>query len=222
MTNFIFDLYGTLADIHTDENNENFRKCMAKYFGLTDFWQRYISLCKEEETGEEDCEIDLFKVFKQLSPDNPAKAAKYFRGKSRSRLKVYAGVRALLKKLKKRGARLFILSNAQACFTFEELKKLKLTQYFNGIELSSDFGQKKPSPEFFGHIVDKYSLDKSQTVYIGNDISADILGAKAVGINAAYIKSNLSPEADSLGQAEAVCGFATDSFNKLAEYLLSL
>ena len=222
MKNFIFDFYGTLADIRTDEEDEKFRKQMQKYFGCADFRERYISLCKEQETGEEYCEIDLLKVFEQLSPDNSAQAAKYFRDKSRSKLKLYAGVRTTLKKLKKGGARLFILSNAQACFTVEELKKLKITQYFDGIELSSDFGKKKPSPEFFGHIVNKYSLDKSQTIYIGNDISADILGAKAAGLNSAYIKSNLSPKADTLGQALAVCGFATDSFNQLAKYLLSL
>ena len=191
MTSFIFDLYGTLADIRTDETSEKFRKRMAKHFGYTDFWERYISLCAGLETGEEYCEIDLSEVFKELSPNAPAQAAKYFRNKSRSRLKLYAGVRPLLKKLKAKGARLFILSNAQACFTTEELKKLKLTQYFDGIEISSDFGKKKPSPEFFGHIVNKYSLDKSQTVYIGNDLRADILGAKTAGLNAAYIKINL-------------------------------
>ena len=220
--NFIFDLYGTLADIHTDEHSAKFRKSMKKYFGCEDFWQRYVALCKEQETGDKYCEIDLLKVFKQFSPDNPEQAAKYFRKKSRSRLKVYAGVHSLLKKLKEKGAKLYILSNAQACFTLEELKKLKLTKYFDGIELSSGFGKKKPSTEFFGHIATKYSLDKSQTVYIGNDFGADILGAKAAGLNSAYIKSNLSPVQDSLGQADAVCLFATDSFKQLKKYLLSL
>ena len=220
--NFIFDLYGTLADIHTDEHSAKFRKSMQKYFNLPDFRERYVALCKEQETGEEYCEIDLSKVFKQLAPNDPEGAAKYFREKSRSKLRAYAGVRSLLKKLKEKGAKLFILSNAQSCFTLEELKKLKLTPCFDGVELSSNFGKKKPSAEFFGHIVDKYSLDKFQTVYIGNDFCADILGAKSAGLASAYIKSNLSPQTDSLEQAGAVCRFATDSFQKLKKYLLSL
>ena len=65
MKNFVFDLYGTLADIHTDEKNPEFRKRVEKHFNRADFWERYISLCKSLETGDEYCEIDLFKVFLQ-------------------------------------------------------------------------------------------------------------------------------------------------------------
>ncbi len=222
MKNFVFDLYGTLVDIRTDEHDGKFQKRMAKYFGCPDFWQRYISLCKEQETGDKYCEIDLLKVFSRLAPERPARSAKYFRDKSRSKLKVYAGIRQLLKKLKSKGAKLFILSNAQSCFTVDELKDTKLIKYFDAIVLSSDFGKKKPSPEFFAYILEKYSLEKEQTVYIGNDFNADILGASEAGLSTAYINSNLSPETDSLNEALSVSGFATDSFKKLAEYLLSL
>lgn len=222
MKNFVFDLYGTLVDIRTDEANPKFRRRMVKYFNRADFWQQYFSICKSFETEDEYCEIDLSKVFIKLSPENPECAAKYFREKSRSRLKAYKGVHTLLKSLKAKDARLFLLSNAQSCFTNEELKKLKLTQYFEGIVLSSDFGKKKPSEDFFEHIIEKFSLDKSHTVYIGNDIHADILGAKAVGLSTAYIKSNLSPQSDSMDNARSVSDFATESFKVLSEYLLSL
>ena len=89
------------------------------------------------------------------------------------------------------------------------------------MELSSDFGKKKPAPEFFKHIIDKYSLVPEKTVYIGNDFKADILGAKAVNLNTAYIKSNLSPEEDDLAQIKKTADFAADNFSKLSEYLLS-
>ena len=222
MKNFVFDLYGTLADIHTDESNPKFRKSMSKYFGKADFWEQYLSLCKSLETGDGFCEIDLLKVFTQLAPDDPQGAASIFRKKSRLSFKAYRGVHRLLKSLKQKGARLFILSNAQACFTRGELEKLKFPQYFTGIELSSDFGRKKPCREFFEHIVEKYSLDKSETVYIGNDFCADVLGAKSAGLKTAYILSNRSPAADSLERAKAEADFATDSFKELSQYLLSL
>ncbi len=222
MKNFVFDLYGTLADIHTDEGNKKFRKRMAKYFRRADFWERYLALCKSLETGGEYCEIDLIKVFSVLAPDDPQGAARYFRKKSRVDFKAYKGVYALLQTLKDRGARLYILSNAQSCFTCDELAKLKFPEYFEGIELSSDFGAKKPCPEFFEHILKKYGLNREETVYIGNDFKADVLGAKAAGLSTAYIKSNRSPAGDSLEEARAVANFATDSFNGLSQYLLSL
>lgn len=221
MKNFVFDLYGTLADIHTDENNPKFRKSMQKYFGTENFREKYSALCKASETGEKYCEIDLFKVFCALS-EKPAAAALYFRKKSRLSFKAYKGVYRLLKGLKAKGAKLYILSNAQACFTVKELEKLKFPRYFDGIELSSDFGKKKPSKEFFLHILEKYALEKAETVYIGNDFNVDILGAKAVGLSTAYIKSNRSPKGDSLEEARAVAAFATDGFKELSKYLLSL
>lgn len=222
MENFVFDLYGTLVDIKTDEADNKFKTAMQRYFNFADFWERYSLLCAKEETGEEYCEIDLLNVFKKLSPEDPLSAALYFRKKSRERLKVYRGARRLLKVLKKRGKRVYLLTNAQACFTLNELKKLRLLKYFDGIEISSDFGYKKPCKKFFTHAMQKYSLDPSKTVYTGNDLSCDIYGAKAAGLYTAYIKSNLSPEEDELSAARKVADFATEDFKRLYGFLTNL
>jgi len=226
MKNFVFDLYGTLVDIKTDETSAKFKTAMSRYFkrlGVENFWTLYNTLCKEADKGGEN-EFDLLAVFKEILGGNGEKAfaaAQYFRKKSRSRLKVYRGARELLKSLKNRGAKIYLLSNAQSCFTLPELEKLKLTRYFDGILISSDFGKKKPSPEFFGAVIEKYSLERGQTVYTGNDYKADILGAKAAGLSAAYIKSNLSPGNDDLRTVKNNADFATDEFKQLSEYLLS-
>lgn len=225
MQNFVFDLYGTLVDIKTDETSLKFRKKITKYFARLNvsvgFFAEYQRLCAEQCKGRY-AEADLLSVFRGICGDENAalRAARFFRKSSRSRLKLYKGARSLLKRLRSQGARLYLLSNAQACFTLPELEKLKLTEYFNGIELSSEFGEKKPSPAFFGHAIKKYSLDPAKTVYVGNDFNSDILGAKAAGLSAAYIKSNLSPEADSLEQAKKTADFATDGFKELSQYLI--
>ncbi|MDE6105020.1 MAG: HAD family hydrolase [Clostridia bacterium] len=234
MQNFVFDLYGTLVDIKTDEYAEKFRKKVTAYFlrlnpAVTDFFSLYEKLCAER-SGVEYTEIDLYEVFRDIlnyggnvaAEKTVQKAALYFRKKSRMRLKAYAGARTLLKKLQKRGARLFILTNAQACFTVDELKRLKFLKYFEGVEISSDFGMKKPAPEFFNYLAQKYSLDVENTVYTGNDFKADIFGAKSAGFKTAYIKSNLSPESDCLEKIKPVADFATDNFKALYGYLLSI
>ncbi len=227
MKNFVFDLYGTIVDIKTDETSGKFKAALSRYFkklGVENFWTLYNSLCKNADRGGEN-EFDLLAVFKEILGSDGERAfaaAQYFRKKSRSRLKVYRGARGLLKNLNKRGANVYLLSNAQSCFTLPELEKLKLTRYFDGILISSDSGKRKPSPEFFGAVIQKYSLDRGQTVYIGNDYKADILGAKAAGLSAAYIKSNLSPDSDDLRTAKNNADFATDEFKRLSDYLLSL
>lgn len=229
--NFIFDLYGTLADIQTNEEGAEFKKYVQRLFGglisAVDFWAEYERLCDlKARAGGENCEIDLYSVFKEIAvgvPENELKnAVLLFRKKSRSRLKLYGGVKSGLKKLKKSGAKLYILSNAQECFTLAEIQKLGLTPFFDGIELSSAFGKKKPSPDFFEYALEKYGLNRGDTVYTGNDICADICGARSVGLKTAYVLSNISPEEDGLEKAKTLAGFATRSHKKLFDYLVSL
>lgn len=225
--NLVFDLYGTLVDIRTDESAPGFRKKVQKYFSrlnpeLTDFWGEYERLCLEQNCGEED-EIDLSAVFERLAgKHNAAKAAAFFRKASRKKLRLYKGVDKLLGELRRNGAKLYLLTNAQTCFTLGELEKLGLIDRFDGIRISSEMGKKKPSRAFFDSVLEGYGLDPDQTVYVGNDFHADILGAKAAGLRAAYIRSNISPEDDDLSEAREVADFATDDFSALGKYLLSL
>ena len=55
---------------------------------------------------------------------------------------------------------------------------------------------KKTGKEFYEKLIDAYGLQPSESIMIGNDIKADILGAKAVGLDALYINSNISPIED--------------------------
>jgi putative hydrolase of the HAD superfamily len=88
--------------------------------------------------------------------------------------------------LKQHGARVFLLSNAQACFTNDELAALGLSDKFNGILLSSDAGMKKPYRGLFQLLLDRYAIDRGTAVMVGNDAVADIGGAAAAGLFSFY------------------------------------
>ncbi|MDE6585417.1 MAG: HAD family hydrolase [Clostridia bacterium] len=228
MKNFLFDLYGTLVDVRTDENSQKFIKRYERYFarlGYKNFWENYSKACEEINSEDEFFEPDIFEVFKKLAPDVDEeklnKAAYTFRKYSRSKLKLYGGAKELLIELKKSGAKVYLVSNAQACFSVPELKKLKLYDLFDGIELSSDFGRKKPCKDFFTHALKKYGLDIGQSIYCGNDFRADVLGAKSAGLATAYINSNISPRDDDLEKIKEVATFATSDYKSLINYLLN-
>ena len=89
--------------------------------------------------------------------------------------------------LKARGARVFLLSNAQSCFTNDELKAIGLWNRFDGIVLSSDAGMKKPYRGLFALLLDRYGIDRVGAVMVGNDAVADIAGAHAAGLMSRYI-----------------------------------
>lgn len=234
MKNFVFDLYGTLVDIHTDESDLKFRKkFLEEYggvFGGADFFNELNAYIRAECEKDKEREPDLLHAFKaiacaagkEISDGEAERMAQRFRELSRSRLRLYPLVISTLAALKRAGAGIYILSNAQRCFTMAEIEKLGIDKFADGIELSSDFGYKKPSPKFFNHILDKYALSCGETVYIGNDFGADVVGAKGVNLRAVYIKSNISPRGDSVKEAAKVADYATASRVKLKKILLNL
>ena len=98
MKNFVFDLYGTLADIRTDETSARFRKktdaLMLRKFGIAHFCNRLQAATPS--ASAEDNEPDFFPAFCSIfGNDAAAQAAALYRKRSRAFLRVYRGVRPL-------------------------------------------------------------------------------------------------------------------------------
>jgi putative hydrolase of the HAD superfamily len=213
--NYIFDLYGTLIDIHTDEKNPELWEYMADYlkvhFGTItnakDLNQDYLRLCKEETkklakaNGSKYPEIKIEWVWEKLigspvSDEEMRELCIAFREKSRDKLERYPGVLEAFAKIKQSGSRIFLLSNAQRLFTEKELDDTGLTEYFDDIFISSDAGVKKPDGKFLQALIDKHSLNKEECVMIGNEVIADVGVATAVGIDAIYLNTYNHPQWD--------------------------
>ena len=200
--NFIFDLYGTLIDIHTDEEEPGLWKFMSGYLlknfgtniGPKELRSRYIKECalKEKELKKENGssfpEIKIEWVWAELigkpvAEDEIRKLCIAFREKSRDKMKVYDGVFEALSAIKKAGGRIFLLSNAQRLFTEKEMDDTGLTPYFDDIFISSDWGIKKPEVRFMEALIEKHNLNKEECVMIGNEEAADGKVAIAAGID---------------------------------------
>lgn len=210
--NYIFDMYGTLVDIRTNENKDYLWDKMAEMFGFygafyekKELKKKYVSFIKESEEerdGEECPEIDLAQVFfrlfeeKGVSVDDVTVAAfmKMFRVVSTKFIRLYDGVIDFLEELKKKGKKIYLLSNAQSNFTRPELSYLGLEPYFDGILISSEVGWKKPGKRFYQTVIERYHLDPKESIMIGNDSIADIQGAYDVGLDSLYIHTEISPE----------------------------
>ena len=217
--NYFFDLYGTLVDIRTDEQKPSLWCDLAEFYSLCgasytldEIRDRYFALCAEETASlaaacpmlsTEEVEIELRNVFRRLfeekgvavSETQITDTAMLFRSLSFcSAPKLMEGAEKTLKELRRRGARLYLLSNAQSCFTIPELRRLNLLNgVFDGIFLSSDFGVKKPAPAFFHAALEKAGLRSSEVLMVGNDPFADIRGADSIGMKSRYIHSWQSP-----------------------------
>ncbi len=214
--NYIFDLYGTLIDINTDEWCDDLWNKMTIFYGYRgahyakgELQKEYGRLIDEEKaavrkrrSGYTTIDIVLDKVFKKLYTQKGVKATKaqvlntaeVFRCFSTKYIKLYDGVTDLLDSLKAKNKKIYLLSNAQRSFTENELNMLGLTKYFDGICISSDEECSKPDSHYFEILFERYGLKKSESVMIGNDFSSDIGGAADFGIDSLYIHQSISPD----------------------------
>ncbi len=201
---YIFDFYGTLTDIHTDENKISFWIAFSRYcrkYGVFIRAERLRSLYRREvkkeirrtgrRTGYRYPEPDLMKVFGRILPDctdeELQEAAYQFRLMSRERFCVYPHVKEVLQQLKDDGKRICLLSNAQACFTGRELQETGLREYFDCVLLSSDHQMKKPQKEFMEILLKDRQRDRC--VMIGNDFETDAASAAACHVKAVILNT---------------------------------
>lgn len=213
---FLLDLYGTLVDIHTDENQPSLWKRMAGFvLSRGADWEEktlrraYLEAVHEEEERlrlrdggllHAHGEIDLALVFARLYEEKGVRAdaaliaetALAFRKAATCHIRLYAGAKELLASLRQRG-RVILLSNAQSLFTRPELEMLGLTDCFDSIYLSSEAGFKKPDPRFYRLALAREGLDPAACLMIGNDPVCDGVGPRSVGIPAYVIRSGISP-----------------------------
>ncbi len=207
--NYIFDLYGTLADIRTDENSPVLWRKTAFWYAQHgalytggQLWRRYLAFCEAEQAKHDDpfYEIELRNVFRALFAEKNVAAdedlirstAIFFRIESTRKLRLYPWVMPTLRKLRAAGKRLYLLSNAQACFTGPELKALGLADLFDGILLSSDAGVKKPSLQIMETLLETYDLRAEESLFTGNDQHSDIALAKAFAMDCLYLETETS------------------------------
>lgn len=216
----IFDLYGTLVDIRTDENKEELWEKLSLFYAFygafympEELARSYKRLTGEMTAGHEELRRDSHEAFpeirieevfralfeeKGIAPDEPLvrHAGQFFRILSMEFIRLYDGTEEMLSAVKESGRKIYLLSNAQRIFTEYEMNALGITKYFDGIFISSDEGCKKPDLKFFRKLIDTCGIDPERAVMVGNDGICDIEGAKRAGLGTVYVHSDISPAED--------------------------
>ena len=241
-TDLIFDLYGTLVDIHTEEDKTVWEKT-ALFFGyygahytgaeLKEAFEDQI-LARKAQAGQsyecfpdipfQDVMADLLRC-KGITEHADAlgvQAAQLFRICSTEYVKLYPHVLESLQTLREKGYRLWLLSNAQEVFTLFELRHLELLDAFDGIYISSTFGYRKPDVRFFQALLRERNLDANKCLMIGNDRETDIAGAKAAGLHTFYMHTLLTPDHQAPADPNNPMEFEGDDWKKITQILLKL
>ena len=88
--------------------------------------------------------------------------------------------------LKQQGLTLGLISNIDSDIG-KLIDDLKLSLYIDFAVVSSEVGHEKPHPAIFLSALDKAQVQPSEAIHVGDQIEADVEGARAVGINPVLI-----------------------------------
>jgi len=100
------------------------------------------------------------------------------------------GVEALLAALHGRGIRLGIISNRMhgGTLLLDDLDFFGISHYFASVVASCDAGQMKPHPSIYHRALDELGVLPGEAVMIGDDLTADVAGPRAVGMRAIWVR----------------------------------
>jgi len=208
-----FDLYGTLIDILTDENDPWVYSTLSRYLSYRDIKigpkelkKTYIEDIQFQlkQNNESYPEVDVYKIFSDVmqrygNKKYPKSAiidtAVLFRSLTMRRFEVFQGVYEVLASLVEK-YELAIISDAQWVFTEPEMAMLGLTPFFKFRILSSRFGFKKPDGRLFDTAMKRLMIKSEESVYIGDNPQKDLMGAKKAGMKFILFRSEFKPYND--------------------------
>lgn len=208
-----FDLYGTLIRIHTGEEDlTRVWKPLCYLYGyygasytpgvLRAAYRREVArqeAAARAATGKTLVEIRLDQVLRalfvqkgvaEIEPRILAEAGRMFRACSTDLSELYPGATALLDALRDAGKRVFLLSNAQRLFTEPEMRRLGLWDRFDEIFISSDYGIKKPDPDYFRLALQAAGVPPEHCLMVGNSPVDDMPPARALGIRTCFLNTD--------------------------------
>jgi len=210
----IFDINGTLTDIHTNEWHEDVYRVISNLLsyqgillGTSALKDSYFQIMEEQRAarGERHPEFDAVAIFREiitrhstdftrrLPPEKleqlPRLVAETHRAASRCRLQLYHGVEDTIKQLLPK-YHLAIISDGQTAYAVPELNAVGLFGYFDPVIVSGDFGYRKPDKRLFETALTAMKMQPSEVVSVGNDMYNDVHGAQKLGMKTVFFKSN--------------------------------
>lgn len=190
--NYIFDFGNVLADFDTKKltlaeiSDRGLAEKIEKAVFDRKYWDKLDAGTItdgeiKEELKRELCSSDFEEAVKIY--DNWVK-----------NLTLFDGMLSIVKELKNKGKKLYLLSNISKNFRekYPQNKQInEILSLFDGLVFSGEISLVKPDSEIFYFLFEKYDINPKESVFIDDNI-ANINGAKAVGLNTYHYDFNIN------------------------------
>jgi putative hydrolase of the HAD superfamily len=88
---------------------------------------------------------------------------------------------------------LHIITNGFEEVQLKKLKKSEILHFFDKVITSESVGVKKPNPIIFNHALEVTKAEPKNSIMIGDNLEADILGAQQIGMQAIFFNIHNEP-----------------------------
>jgi putative hydrolase of the HAD superfamily len=206
-----FDLDHTLWDFETNSDiafeaifkkhqvNVNIEKFLNYYRSIN---ENYWKLYREEKISKEELRYgrlkDAFSIINYKATDDLINllAVDYIEVLPNNN-QLFEGTHEILNHLKP-NYNLHIITNGFNEVQTKKLENSGLKGYFDKIITSEDAGVKKPNPIIFKYALEKTKALINESIMIGDNWEADIMGAKNIGFDVIFCNYNSKPVSESI------------------------
>ncbi|MBS3794792.1 MAG: HAD family hydrolase [Candidatus Thorarchaeota archaeon] len=129
------------------------------------------------------------------------------------------GLRDIIDSLNKKGIELGVITNSFQGNAKRILSNLNLDHYFSVIADSSDYNAFKPMPDPFEFALAKLGVSETNTLYIGDEFYADVVGAIRAGLAVVWINNREDVLEENLREYGVEPTFVINSFSELKELI---
>jgi FMN phosphatase YigB (HAD superfamily) len=102
-------------------------------------------------------------------------------------------IAGILKTCRKKELRIGLICNtgrSSGKFLTMALERLDIADLFDAMTYSDEIGIRKPDPKIFQATLEKLGSTPDKTVHVGDELSADVLGAKNAGLSTVWLNRN--------------------------------
>lgn len=146
---------------------------------IVQFWQEYYTIYAEH-LGIEDPGVSA------AINAHASKTVQYH---------LYPTTLPVLQELRRRGYLIGAVSNWSAVL-LDILENLRLIDYLDSIVVSDIVGYHKPQPEIFRNALIRLGVPASAAIHIGDDLEADVEGARRAGIRPIWLDRGATGDAN--------------------------
>jgi len=105
----------------------------------------------------------------------------------------FDGITEVLEGLTAAGVKIGLVTNGLTTFQGATFRALGLGRFFHASAISEEVGYRKPDPRHFQCVLSSLGVEAADAVFVGDDPTADIEGAKAAGMRAIWVESDHHP-----------------------------